>query len=239
MASWSSGRLCTNVTYAYCTAENNWRAASLGFFGGQGHTAHHLFIADPLESGVRVNSDFSGNGFSQTGTFNIYDITIRHAGCASGSSGNKGDFWGSMQGALNIGSTSNYAIYNIHFNNIEIYDSRYNAIYVRAAANKPLSNISLKNITVHTTPNYGIYFAGVNGTMSYCNLLFTNVQRDMNAIPSSLSWTQDADCQPPLPSALEPATENPTEQARKFFHEGKLLISVNGHIYDVFGRLIH
>ena len=239
MASWSSGRLCTNVTYAYCTAENNWRAASLGFFGGQGHTAHHLFIADPLESGVRVNSDFSGNGFSQTGTFNIYDITIRHAGCVSGSRGNKGDFWGSMQGALNIGSTSNYAIYNIHFNNIEIYDSRYNAIYVRAAANKPLSNISLKNITVNTTPNYGIYFAGVNGTMSYCNLLFTNVQRDMNAIPSSLSWTQDADCQPPLPSALEPAIENPTEQARKFFHEGKLLISVNGHIYDVFGRLIH
>ncbi len=144
-----------------------------------------------------------------------------------------------MQGALNIGSTSNYAIYNIHFNNIEIYDSRYNAIYVRAAANKPLSNISLKNITVNTTPNYGIYFAGVNGTMSYCNLLFTNVQRNMNAIPSSLSWTQADDCRPTLPLAMDSATEKPAEQGHKFIHEGKLFISVNGHIYDSYGRLIH
>lgn len=236
MASWSSGKLCSNVTYAYCTAENNWRASSLGFFGGKNHTAHHLFIADALESGVRINSDFDGNGFSQEGSFSLYDITIRHAGCINGTRGNRGDFWGGMQGALNIGSTGKYPIYNIHFNNFEINDSRCHAIFIKAASGKPLSNISLKNIAVNKAGYNGIYFAAANGTMSYCNLSFTNVQREMNTVPSALSWTQAADCQTPTEQTLTPATDR--EETHKFFREGKLYISVNGHTYDSIGRLI-
>lgn len=236
MASWSSGKLCSNVTYAYCTAENNWRASSLGFFGGKNHTAHHLFIADALESGVRINSDFDGNGFSQEGSFSLYDITIRHAGCINGTRGNRGDFWGGMQGALNIGSTGKYPIYNIHFNNFEINDSRCHAIFIKAASGKPLSNISLKNIAVNKAGYNGIYFAAANGTMSYCNLSFTNVQREMNTVPSALSWTQAADCQTPTEQTLTPATDR--EDTHKFFREGKLYISVNGHTYDSIGRLI-
>lgn len=240
MASWSSGKLCSNVTFAYCTAENNWRASSLGFFGGKGHTAHHLYIADALESGARVNSDFSGNGFSQQGAFNLYDITIQHSGCINGTRGNKGDFWGNMQGALNIGSTANYAIYNIHFNNIEINDSRCHAVVIRAVNGKPLSNISLKNLTVNTAAYNGIYFAASNGTMSYCNLVFNNVQREMNAVPSALSWTQDADCEPPTPSGQGITTDDlakPTD-VHKFFREGRLYISVNGRAYDAMGRMM-
>ena len=239
MASWSSGKLCQNVTFAYCTAENNWRASSLGFFGGQSHTAHHLYIADALESGLRVNSDFDGNGFSQSGAFNIYDITIQHSGCINGTRGNKGDFWGSMQGALNIGSTTKYPIYNIHFNNIDINDSRCHAMYIRAVGNKPLSNISLKNITVNTAPYNGIYFSGANGTITYCNLKFNNVLRDMNGIPSTLSWTQDQDCQTPVPSEEKLTTVNSNEFAHKFFYEGHLFMSVNGHTFDSLGRLIY
>ena len=238
MASWSSGRLCSNVTFAYCTAENNWRASSLGFFGGQNHTAHHLFIADALESGARVNSDFSGNGFSQSGAFNIYDITIQHSGCINGTRGSQGDFWGNMQGALNIGSTSYYAIYNIHFNNIDINDSRCHAIYVRAASGKPLSNISLKNITVNRAPYNGIFFSGANGTMTYCNLVFNNVNREMNTVPSSLSWSQAADCEPPLPTVEELTSVNTGDRAHKYFHEGRLFISVHGQTYDTLGRLM-
>lgn len=240
MASWSSGKLCSNVTFAYCTAENNWRASSLGFFGGKGHTAHHLFIADALESGARVNSDFSGNGFSQQGAFNLYDITIRHSGCINGTRGNKGDFWGNMQGALNIGSTANYAIYNIHFNNIEINDARCHAVFIRAVNGKPLSNISLKNLTVNTAAYNGIYFAASNGTMTYCNLVFNNVQREMNNVPSALSWTQDADCQPPTPSGQGITTDDldkPTD-VHKFFRDGRLYISVNGWVYDAMGRMM-
>ena len=238
MASWSSGKLCSNVTFAYCTAENNWCASSLGFFGGNSHTAHTLYIVDPLESGLRVNSDFDGNGFSQSGAFNIYDITIQHAGCINGTRGNKGDFWGSMQGAMNIGSTTKYPIYNIHFNNIDINDSRCHAMFIRAASGKPLSNISLKNITVNTAPYNGIYFSGANGTISYCNLVFHNVLREMNAVPSNLNWTQAGDCQPPVTAIEQTTADDPTEQAHKFFNEGKLYISVNGHTYDSLGRLI-
>ena len=238
MASWSSGKLCSNVTFAYCTAENNWRASSLGFFGGKGHTAHHLYIADALESGARINSDFTGNGFSQQGAFNIYDITIQHSGCINGTRGNKGDFWGNMQGALNIGSTANYPIYNIHFNNIEINDSRCHAVYIKAANGKPLSNISLNNLTVNTAAYNGIYFAAANGTMTYCNLIFHDVQREMNSVPSALSWTQAADCQPPIHSGQGITTNDlqSSTDIHKFFRDGTLYISVNGNTYDILGR---
>lgn len=238
MASWSSGKLCSNVTFAYCTAENNWRASSLGFFGGKGHTAHHLYIADALESGARINSDFTGNGFSQQGAFNIYDITIQHSGCINGTRGNKGDFWGNMQGALNIGSTANYPIYNIHFNNIEINDSRCHAVYIKAANGKPLSNISLNNLTVNTAAYNGVYFAAANGTMTYCNLIFHDVQREMNSVPSALSWTQAADCQPPIHSGQGITTNDiqSSTDIHKFFRDGTLYISVNGNTYDILGR---
>ena len=112
-------------------------------------------------------------------------------------------------------------------------------MFIRAAANKPLSNISLKNITVNTAPYNGIYFSGAHGTISYCNLIFNNVLRDMNGIPSNLSWTQADDCQTPTPSEQGLTTADQEGQVRKFFREGKLFISVNGNIYDSFGRLIY
>lgn len=145
-----------------------------------------------------------------------------------------------MQGALNIGSTANYAIYNIHFNNIEINDSRCHAVFIRAVNGKPLSNISLKNLTVNAAAYNGIYFAASNGTMTYCNLVFNNVLREMNAVPSALSWTQDADCEPPTPSGQGITTDDLDKPAdiHKFFRNGRLYISVNGRAYDAMGRMM-
>lgn len=240
MASWSVVVKCQNVTFAYCTAENNWRASSLGFFGGKGHTAHHLFIADALESGIRVNSDFNGPGFDTNGTINIHDITIEHCGCAGGGSrGNSGDFWGNTQGAVNIGSTAYYAIRNVTLNNISIHAARSYGIFVRATTNNPLSNIAFKNISIDGATT-GIYFFGARGNATYCNLTFRNVQREMNNVPSSLSWTQDADCEPPTPSGQGITTDDlakPTD-VHKFFRDGRLYISVNGRAFDAMGRMM-
>ena len=239
MASWSVVVRCQNVTFAYCTAENNWRASSLGFFGGKGHTAHHLFIADALESGMRVNSDFNGPGFDTNGTIHLHDITIEHCGCAGGSRGNSGDFWGNTQGAVNIGSTAYYAIRNVTLNNISIHAARSYGIFVRATTNNPLSNIAFKNISIDGATT-GIYFFGARGNATYCNLVFNNVLREMNNVPSALSWTQDADCQPPTPSGQGITTDDldkPTD-VHKFFRDGRLYISVNGRAYDAMGRMM-
>jgi hypothetical protein len=236
MASWSVVVKCQNVTYAYCTAENNWRASSLGFFGGKNLTAHHLAIFDALESGLRVNSDFSGPGFDANGTINIYDITINHCGCTGGTRGNSGDFWGNTQGALNIGSTNYYAIHNVMFNNITINNARSYGMFIRATNSNPLNNIALNNISINGA-KMGIYFFGARGNATYCNLSFQNVDKNMNNIPSTFSWTQATDCQPPISSGQGITHNNhAATDIHKFFRDGILYISVNGNTYDILGR---
>lgn len=174
MASWTTSRRCTSVEFAYCTAENNWRASSLGFFGGTAHRAHHLAIFDGLECGARVNADFSGKGFGDTDSIYIHDITIQHCGCSFGKKGEAGDFWGNQQGALNIGGTNYYNVQNIVFDNITVTDSRNNAVHMIAGNGKQLQNITLRNVTIDGAPQYGIYYQGANGNVAYCNLNISN-----------------------------------------------------------------
>lgn len=220
MASWTTYNGCSNISFSYCTAENNWRASSLGFFGGNGNSAHHLYLADGLESGLRVNSDFDGNGFTGN-AFEIHDITIDHCGCLAGTKGTGGDFWGASQGALNLGSTSKYEINNIHFRNIDILRPRWNAVYVRAQSGKNLNGCSLRNITISDAPYYGIFFSGARGTMSYCHLTFNNVTNHMNAVPSTLTWTEDC--------SGETSTLTPNEE-EEFPLDGEVIA------YDIMGR---
>lgn len=174
MASWSVGNMCTHVEFAYCTAENNWRASSLGFFGGTGHHAHHLYIVDALECGARVNADFSGLGFSSEEFINIHDITIEHCGCLGGTKGRKGDFWGNRQGALNIGGGGNYDVQNVSVVNAQILDSRGDAIQMKSQSGKRLLNIILKDVAVNGAGEKGIYYVGAQGTAHYCNVTFEN-----------------------------------------------------------------
>ncbi len=174
MASWSTGNLCSGCIFRYCTAENNWRASSLAFFGGQNQTAHHIAVYDALECGLRLTTDFPGTGFKTEGMMLFSDITIRHSGCKSGTWGESGDFWANMQGALTLAATTNYDIYNVTFTDIDIFDSRTNAIYLRGQNGKKINNLSLSNINVVSADGYGIYYSGAQGTAAYCNLLFTD-----------------------------------------------------------------
>lgn len=192
MASWTTTRVCKHITYAYCTAENNWRASSLGFFGGTGHEAHHLAIFDAIECGARVNADFAGKGFGSDEDIYIHDLTIRHCGCTGGTKGTAGDFWGNTQGAFNIGGASHYAVRNIRIENVEVADSRRFAFFLSAGTNK-LENIRLRNITIRNAQT-GFYFGNVSGNATYCNLLYFDVNRPMSAYSSAWSWTEAADC---------------------------------------------
>lgn len=233
MASWSTARRCSNITFAYCTAENNWRASSLGFFGGDNHTAHHLYIADALESGVRVNSDFSGAGFTNSGTIDIHDVTIDHSGCPAGNKGTTGDFWGGAQGAFNIGGTGNYPIYNVHLDSININNSRWNNIYVRAGGNK-ITGMEFNNIHINGG-NFGIYFSNVSGCSgSYCHFNATNLKNAMfnSSVPST--WTELFDCNTGE-SAGESLPTVPFSMCKSLI-DGQLVIILNDTAYDVLGR---
>lgn len=192
MASWTTSRRCVGVEYAYCTAENNWRASSLGFFGGTAHRAHHLAIFDALECGVRVNADFSGLGFGDTDSLYIHDITVHHCGCQQGTKGVAGDFWGNRQGALNIGGTSNYDVQNVVFENITVKDSRLDAVYMQAGSGKRLKNIVLRDVTIDGAGRYGIFYWGAAGNVSYCNLRISGCLTADQSTPSSALQIDDS-----------------------------------------------
>lgn len=248
MASWTTARTCENIQYAYCTAENNWRASSLGFFGGKNLTGHHLYIADGLESGARVNADFSGNGFAQDGQINIHDITIDHCGCVSGTKGQRGDFWGSYQPALAVGAGNNYNIYNVKLENITVRHSRGIAVNLRAG-NKQVQNTSLRNIHVDggTTAYQTTQTGNVQNT-TYCHLTSANVNNHMVACGN---WTQASDCQgndnpeetranQPIPDTQPTATEEQTIPfgAQKVLRNGQLLLITPDATYTILGQPI-
>lgn len=250
MASWSTSSRCENITYEYCTAENNWRASSLGFFGGKNLTGHHLYIADALESGVRVNADFSGAGFAQDGAVNIHDVTIDHTGCTSGTKGQRGDFWGNYQPALSIGAGGNYDIRNVHLENITIRNSRTVALNLRAASNRKIYDTSLRNI--HVDGGTTAYQTSTGNNVintTYCHLTSANVNTHMVGCSA---WTQAGDCQgndnPEEARANQSLpTVQPTEieeapapfEARKVVRDGQLLLITPLGTYTAQGQLIH
>ena len=202
MASWTTSRRCVGVEYAYCTAENNWRASSLGFFGGTAHRAHHLAIFDALECGARVNADFSGLGFGDTDSIYIHDVTIHHCGCPAGQKGVAGDFWGNRQGALNIGSTNLYDVQHIVCENLTITDSRYDAVYMVGGKGGKLKNVVLRDVTIDGAGRYGICYYGAAGNVSYCNLTIQNCQSGEQSTPSAALHIDDR-CG--IPMAVAPA----------------------------------
>lgn len=214
MASWTTARMCKHITYEYCTAENNWRASSLGFFGGTGHKAHHIAIFDALESGARVNADFGGKGFSTTEYITFEDITITHCGCNSGTKGTSGDFWGNRQGAFGVGGTSNYDVANIIVTRMDIVDSRGDAVCVTSGSHA-VTNLQLQDISIRTAA-IGIRFASAKGNATYCNITFENVSQEMTSYNSQWSWTQAAGC-------TQDVCNTP-------------LTTAEGTLYDVLGR---
>lgn len=194
MASWSrSGRLCENNTYRYCTAENNWRASSLGFFGGKQNKAYNCVIIDPMEAGLRVNCDFPGVPFSDEGYSELYNISVYKGGVKNGAIGESGDLWGNRQGALHLNSSSQYDMQNIKLYNIDLYDSKSDAVFI-GSGNKKYINVFLKDIKINGTGRYGIYFNAAKGTVYYCDLSFENIgENEMSSIPSGFIFEENCD----------------------------------------------
>lgn len=229
MASWtSSGRQCSGMVYEYCTAENNWRASSLGFFGGKNLTGHHLHIVDGLESGLRVNADFPGGGFATDGQIYIHDVTVEHCGCTSGTKGQRGDFWGQYQPAVSVGAGNNYDIWNVTLEDVDVRDSRGIAVNVRAG-NKKVHDTRLVRVHVDgATTAFQCTNGGSVLNTTYCELSSENVN---NHMVGCSSWQQAGDCRTLLPSvSLE------GRSVVKQLVNGQLVICVAGQRFNARGQ---
>lgn len=236
MASWTtSSNMSSNCSFAYCTAENNWRASSLGFFGGENHEAHHIAIYDPLECGVRLNADFQGKGFGTSGRIYLHHITIRHAGCKSGTIGKAGDFWGNMQGAFNIGSTNYYDVNNVYCESINIIDSRSNAMLIRSGQGHQLNNLVLSDININGAQQWGIYYSAAKGNARYCRINIEDCTSGDETKRYNLQVVESCDDN----TDVEQVRPTSAQSTYKVLMDNQVLI-VNGQTkYDLLGRVRH
>jgi len=198
MASWSRGdEMCENITYQFCTAENNWRASSVGFFGGKGHKALNLVILDPMEAGLRVTTDFPGREFSPEGLILFDRISVYRAGGKKGRLGFYGDFIdGSESGAIHITSYSQYDLRGIKFSNIDLYDSKWDAIFMDCKNGNKIERLYFQNILIDGTGRYGLSFNHAIGEANYCNLKFKNMGEkiEMETLPKQFEFTKLTNC---------------------------------------------
>ena len=210
-AIWSADGLeCTNNTFRYNTSENCWRATGLAIYGGKNNKAYNLIIKDNLEAGIRVSNNFPGAPFNNDGSHEIHDITVSTCGTFN-------DTYNNPVAAIDIFSASNAGsqVKNVQLYNIDILDSRNDAISISKRSGDGIYNLSFKDITVNGTgkefPNnnalnrnwgrgYFVLIAGSpagNGT--YCNMNYSNrggnatVNEELSAI-GTFSWTQSTSC---------------------------------------------
>ena len=177
MAAWSRVGLGVNVTYRHNTSELCWRAAGIGFFGGKQHKAHHCLIIEPIEIGIRIDASFGGTAFNNSGFIEIYENSVYKGGT-------KQNVWNnSYDGAIYVTLTgAQYDIPNISFKNIDVIDSKGNAISVNNYNNSNrklkvcFENINIDGVGKHNVGNNGLYISSnVNGAVFIKNFDFKNV----------------------------------------------------------------
>lgn len=193
MASWSTGTMCVNNTFQYNIAENNWRASSLGFFGGQQNKALNCVIIDPMEAGLRATCDFSGTGFGTVGYNEFRNISVYKGGVAPGVVGVSGDLWGNQQGAVHLSSSPYYNLTNIKLDSIDLINSKYNGVYVGSGSYK-IVNLIMNDIHLDGTGQYGIFYSGASGNGTYCNITYTNIGNSTNTSVKPTAFTFIEDC---------------------------------------------
>ncbi|MCX6183183.1 MAG: right-handed parallel beta-helix repeat-containing protein [Bacteroidetes bacterium] len=214
MAIWSADKMeCQNNTFRYCTSENCWRASGCAIYGGLNNTAHHLLIKDNLEAGLRVNNAFPGAGFNDEGMHVFSDITIIRCGTNN-------DLWYSAVGAIDINCTDKCGmkVKNVKFSNIDIIDSKDDAIYIMRYGGDKYVNIVFENINIdgtgkefpfndakntnaETERGVAVFFKyKPKGTVTYCNLVVKNrggsAKQDFSTTEiGPLEWKKVSNCE--------------------------------------------
>ncbi|MFN3404257.1 MAG: sugar-binding protein [Cytophagaceae bacterium] len=221
MAIWpANGLECRNNTFRFNTSEHCWRAAGIAVYGGYNNKGHNLLIKDNLEVGIKVNNTFAGAGFNDNGMHEFYEIDI--IGC-----GTFNDLFNSPVGAINLscGNNAGTRVKNVKFSDINILDSKNDAIYIRRISGEGFYNVVFQNITINGTGReypynnvnnlnwgrgYGILFVGnPAGYGTYCNITYSNRGGNANvnvnnAQIGTFSWTHD--CSAPTTTFMTSGT---------------------------------
>lgn len=222
----ANGQECINNTFRYNTSENCWRACGLAIYGGRNNKAYNLVIKDNLEAGIRVSNNFDGAPFSNDGSHEIHDITITACGTFN-------DTYNNPVAAVDIFSASNAGtqVKNVQFYNIDILDSRNDAISISKRSGDGIYNLSFNNITINGTGKefpynnalnrdwgrgYFVLIASApNGNATYCNMNYSN--RGGNATTNentsgggTFSWVAGSGCSGTPVVAVTSVTVAPT-----------------------------
>lgn len=122
---WNCGDEYHN-TFCYNTVEFDWRAGSIGVFGGVGHKIYNnLIVHSVYAAGIRVNTDFPGYAFQNT-----FQDPIAFTNNTVSCSGANPDIFGGQLPSVDI--RNNYSsqavdheVKNVTFNNTKIYGSHW------------------------------------------------------------------------------------------------------------------
>ena len=136
-----------NNTFRYNTIENNWRAGGIAIFGGDGHRIYNNYIKDGFKgSGIRLNTVFPGYHFDKTKEIRFFNNIIVNCGTSN-------DCYGGERGAIDL-EASGDGIYNVIFENNQIYNAQRNAIQIGYGGG--FRGIQFYNTFVHTVGLDGV-----------------------------------------------------------------------------------
>lgn len=134
----------TNNIVQYNTVENNWRAAGIAIFGGNGHKILNNYVKDCYKgAGIRLNTDFGGYKFANTTNILFKNNTVTNCGTSWDCYGSKAKGQASERGAVDFQGE----IKNITFENTEICQSHRCAIQM---VDQDKTNIKFINTKVNT-----------------------------------------------------------------------------------------
>ena len=102
---------------------------------------------------------------------------------------------GASAGAIHITSYLRYDLLNVKFSNIDIYNSRCDAIFINSRNEKTIENLRFENINIYGAGRYGVSFNNAIGNASYCNLKFENVEEEnLGPVPETFEFRRSSDC---------------------------------------------
>ena len=135
---------CTGITIRNNTVENNWRAASIAVFGGDGHLIENNFIKDGFKgAGIRLNTDFPGHQFRNTKLIRFVGNTIVNCGTSWDCYGDQAQDRPSPRGAIDFQGE----VRNIVFERTAIVGAHRAAVQMIVGN---MENISFKDLVVDT-----------------------------------------------------------------------------------------
>ena len=212
MAIWcADGLECINNTFRNNTAENGWRAAGSALYGGKDNKFYDIIIKDNIDVGITVTNTFQGIGFNAEGMHDFHNITL--IGC-----GTFNATYNDRVGAINIthASGAGAKVENIRLYNIDILDSKCDAIRIAKNSGQGIFNLVFENININGTGkeyplnNVNNYSQGRGyaviiekfplGSATYCNLAHSNLGGNSNgtafntSLMGTFSWTAQTGC---------------------------------------------